>query len=115
MGRFAKYKCKMGNLKNVNLPAIKTSVSLSECRVQGGLACKGRHMGGNSIYQHLSTQSDPILSNHITNLKLTLKLETLRTFTDFYSAGPSLKALHQFGSTVKISDLQEIAHSSENF
>ena len=55
---------KMGNIYNVNLTAIKTSVSLSECRVQGGLACKSRHMGGNSIYQHLSTQSDPILSNH---------------------------------------------------
>ena len=40
---------KMGNIYNVNLTAIKTSVSLSECRVQGGLACKGRHMGGNQI------------------------------------------------------------------
>ena len=100
---------KIGNIHNVNLTAIKTSVSLSECRVQreGLLAKAGIWAGINTI------RSNTIKSYH--QSEMTLKLEALRTFPDFYSARPSLRALHQFGSTVKISDLQEIAHSSENF
>ena len=63
-GRYLINICvEMGKIYNVNLTAIKTSVSLSEYRVQGGLAYKSRHMGGNSTCQHQFTPSDAMSSD----------------------------------------------------
>ena len=91
----------MGKIYNVNLTTIKTSVFFQNAEFRVGLLAKVGIWAGTQC----------VNTNQHHQMQFCLNLEVFRMFSDFYSARPSLRALYQFGSTVKISDFQEIAHN----